>query len=57
MDMIVKADNPKGLAYDHMTDSVKVAKAIIGRIVRQGGTNITINGKPVPETLLATLNS
>jgi hypothetical protein len=49
MKILIKADNPKGLAYEFLMSTPEAAKNIIRKIIAQGGLNITINGRALPE--------
>ena len=52
----IKANNPKGLNFDHVADR-ESAPQILRNIVAMGGTNITINGNTVTEDMLAKLTA
>jgi hypothetical protein len=47
----IKADNPKGLAFEYATDDPKQAANVTREFVRRGGINVTVNGVPLPESL------
>lgn len=51
----VQAQNPKGLNYDVQANTVEDVKGWIRLILARGGSDVTVNGKPVPEELLASL--
>lgn len=57
MDILIKADNPKGLPYEFLVDSPEKAKGIIRNIAHQGGINLTVNGRLVPAETLAFIAS
>jgi hypothetical protein len=55
-EFLIRADNPKGLDYEYLHDTVEAAKSTVKRIAFQGGVNITLNGQPIPMELIAALN-
>jgi hypothetical protein len=52
MDILITADNPKGLAYEYLAGSVEKTEEIVKTIHRQGGENIAINGFIIPPSTL-----
>lgn len=47
----IKADNPKGLAYDLVYQDRQLASNALRTLVARGACNIVVNGKPfVPPT-------
>lgn len=51
----IQAQNPAGLNYDVQADTLEDVKDWIQLILRRGGSAVTVNGKPVPKELLASL--
>lgn len=49
MEILIKADNPKGLAYEYLMSTPEAAKNIVRNIILAGAVNITINGRALPE--------
>ncbi|UVG35093.1 hypothetical protein SEA_CECE_344 [Microbacterium phage Cece] len=49
----IKADNPKGLAYDLVYQDRQLASNALRTLVARGAENITLNGKPfvMPEAV------
>jgi hypothetical protein len=47
--ILITAHNPKGLDYNHLASSPEDAKSVVLRIIHQGGTDIMIGGRPLPE--------